>query len=284
MIIAILLILAKLIKHSGLLNKTSTFLKQTSTTMRKISTWAYQNKWKARITMTIAWLMLLALAIFIGTTLRELQFVIPAFVFLIITLIFLITVIRYPFMDEKAHYSATAFYNKRKLCDFILACCSFLMFLVVANEPAILFRSNNDLNAATPASRPSTRDSSARTYQSVQSFTASMKDENGKMLKWKERKKMLRKQIKAIKASSDKSDGEKTALVIVSVLVALGLLSLVASLACNLSCNGAEGAATLVAVGGTALIAILLILVIRGIYGRKKKRIAAAAVDQPAGQ
>jgi hypothetical protein len=54
-----------------------------------------------------------------------------------------------------------------------------------------------------------------------------------------------------------------------SVAVALGLLYLIAALACNLSCAGSDIAAVIVGVGGAGLVIFLLIVVIRKILGRK---------------
>jgi len=56
-----------------------------------------------------------------------------------------------------------------------------------------------------------------------------------------------------------------------AVIVALGLAALVGALACELSCNGSEGAALLVGIGGTALIIFLLIITIRAIKRGKKE-------------
>jgi hypothetical protein len=113
-------------------------------------------------------------------------------------------------------------------------------------------------------------DSSVSTYKPLAAFAASMKNEEGKMLKWKERKQLLKEQVKAIKQAKDMSKGAKAALIILSIMVALGLLALVAALACDLSCGGSDTAALLVAVGGTALIVFLLMLTIKAI--NKKSR------------
>jgi hypothetical protein len=98
-----------------------------------------------------------------------------------------------------------------------------------------------------------------------------MKDANGNLLKWKERKKLLKVQVRAIKQTEDISKGGQIALIVLSCLVALGLVLLVASLACELSCNGSEGAAVIVGLLGTGLIVFLLVLAIRAITGRKRK-------------
>lgn len=99
-----------------------------------------------------------------------------------------------------------------------------------------------------------------------------MKDANGKQLSWKERKKLLKAQVRAIKKADDLSNGAKVALIFLSALVALGLLFLVAALACDLSCSGSGAAAVLVGLAGTALIALLLVVVIRAILGKKRKK------------
>ena len=66
------------------------------------------------------------------------------------------------------------------------------------------------------------------------------------------------------------------------MIVAVGLLSLVASIACSLSCNGLDAAAVLVGIGGTALVVWLLMFVIRRIDGKKrKKRVKTKTIEMP---
>ena len=76
---------------------------------------------------------------------------------------------------------------------------------------------------------------------------------------------MLRKEYK------DATNGERTALIILCILIAIGLLLLVAGLSCNLSCSGSEGAATVVLIFGTGLIIFLLVKVIKRINRGKPK-------------
>ena len=128
------------------------------------------------------------------------------------------------------------------------------------------------LNATALTNSTSPKDSSAKTYKSIATFSASLKNENGKTLKWKERKKLLNEQIKGIKSANDMSEGGKIALIFLSVIVALALLYLVAALACEVWCTGSAAAALLVLLGGTALVIFLLVITIRGINGKKKKK------------
>lgn len=240
--------------------------------MKQLSLWARNHKRKARIAMVFAWLMLTALAIIIGTTLNELSIELPSTVLLTTVALFFAAIFYYPLHSQKSFYGADAFYIKQKSCDLVLAACSFCMTLYVANKPGTLFQHYGNLYAATVIEPSVLKDSTTKTYKSIKDFSSSMKNEDGKMLKWKERKKLLKQQVKAIKTSGDMTNGEKTLLTILSVLVALGLLFLVASLACNLSCNGSEAAAIIVGVGGAGLVVFLLVLAIRGIHGKKKKR------------
>jgi hypothetical protein len=202
--------------------------------MKKLSIWAKNHKWKARIVMVIAWLMLTALAIIIGTTLTGLSIELPSTFLLISVALFLAAIFYYPLRSKKSFYSTDIFYIKQKSCDMVLALCSFCLILYAANKPGTLFQHYGNLYAATVIEPSVLKDSTSKTYKSIKDFSASMKNEDGKMLKWKERKKLLKQQVKAI--------------------------------------NGSEAAAVIVGIGGAGLVVFLLILVIRGIYGKKKKR------------
>lgn len=238
--------------------------------MRKISTWAKAHKWPARITLVISILLLNIAGIITGFLLRELSVIIPGSVFLVIILIYLLAMLSYPARSAKFSYAPGRYYTKQKTRDFILAATAFILFVCISNNNKIVPASFLSLQAATNA-HPS--DSQARTYKPVWKFSASMKDENGKMLKWKERKKLLKEQVRGIKKSSELSKGEKVALTILAVLVALGLLYLVAALACNLSCSGSDAAAVIVGLGGGVLVILLLVVVLRAIYNRKRRKI-----------
>ena len=183
----------------------------------------------------------------------------------------------YPSKDKKRNkLSATTSYIRQKSCDLILAATTFGMLVYLGNHPDRMFQFYPALNATVKNESSLPKDSLTKGYRSVKEFTALMKNENGNDLKWKERKQLLKEQIKGIKKSNDLSDGQKTLLTILSVLVALGLIVLITALACNLSCAGSDAAAVLVGVGGTALIIYLLVITIRSIYGiRKKQKLAA---------
>jgi hypothetical protein len=145
------------------------------------------------------------------------------------------------------------------------------MVLLVGNYHTSDTKIFSTLGAVIPANSTLPDDSTVKTYKSFTAFSESLKDETGKSLKWKEKKKLLKEQVKGIQKAADLSPEGKIALIILSVLVALGLILLVAALACSLSCGGSSGAAILVGLGGTGLVILLLTLAIKGINGKKKK-------------
>ncbi|HRF20009.1 MAG TPA: hypothetical protein PK977_17655, partial [Chitinophagaceae bacterium] len=61
------------------------------------------------------------------------------------------------------------------------------------------------------------KDSSAKTYKSIREFSASIKDKEGKLLKWKERKKLLKEQVRSIKKADNLSKGDKAGLIVLAV-------------------------------------------------------------------
>ena len=105
----------------------------------------------------------------------------------------------------------------------------------------------------------------------ISAFYHSLKDENGKYLKWKERKVLLKQQLRSIRRADEMSKGAKIVLTVLSILVALFLIGLVLALACSLSCDGSVAGAILVGVGGTALVILLFVLAIRAINGHKRR-------------
>jgi hypothetical protein len=112
---------------------------------------------------------------------------------------------------------------------------------------------------------------STKAYKSVEDFKKSLYDESCKPLKLKERKKILKQQVKAIKKDKTISDGGKVGLIILCVLLALILAYGVAALACSLSCAGSDAAAVIVAVLGLGGIVLLTIFLIRSIIRKSKK-------------
>jgi hypothetical protein len=240
--------------------------------MKKISGWAKDHVWSARIIIILSILVINALAIITGVLIRSLGVTVPIPLVLLFACLYAIGFIAYPARELKGKtLSAASFYIRQKSCDLLLVGATFLMIAGLSTRPDRLFRYGQSLYASS-ASTPSLPGDSLRTYKSIPAFIASMKDEKGNTLKWKERKKLLREQVKAIKRSAEPSEGGKIALIILSVIGALLLIYAVAALACSLSCGGSDALAIVVAIGGTALVVWLLLVVIKSITGKKKKK------------
>jgi len=246
--------------------------------MKQISLWAKYHKTSARIIIVFSSLLLLIGGTITGSLLKDLNIILPKELLFAIALIYLIALIYYPVKSIKRKLTGHNFYVRQKKMDCVLIASSFLLMACISNDG---FKPLNAINIFQPAaaSLPSTPGDSLTTkYKSITAFSASLKDANGNSLKWKEKKKQLLHQVKAIRKADELSEGAKIALIILSVIVALGLLALVASLACSISCSGSGAGAILVGVGGTALVVFLLVIAIRAINGKKKMKAEKQAV------
>ncbi|TAL43141.1 MAG: hypothetical protein EPN92_10570 [Chitinophagaceae bacterium] len=237
--------------------------------MRKISFWASRHKWPARFSIVGIYIILNILGIITGLYLSGLNISIPSMIFGIVVLVFLAAALAYP-SKRKNSLTPVAFYRRQKKCDFILVTATFCMIVYIGNHIENPFGNYTVANASRTITTSLPGDSTLKSYKSIGEFSSSLKDKNGKLLKWKERKKILKEQLNEIKKSANISDGGKIALILLSVLVAVGLLYLVAALSCNIACSGADGAAIIVLIVGAGLVGFLLYRVIRSITKKRK--------------
>ncbi|MES1220821.1 MAG: hypothetical protein ABUT20_35300 [Bacteroidota bacterium] len=249
--------------------------------MKKISFWAREHKWLSRILIVLGFVALNATGIVTGILLKDIGVIFSSFVFLSIIIFYLFGILIYPLRSQSSRSAGSRFYKKQKTADVILAASAFLMIVYLSNRPDSLFRFEA-LSSKGAISSSLPKDSAA-TYKPISAFSASLKDKDGKSLKWKEKKKLLKEQIKGIKKAKDMSEGGKVGLIVLSVVVALGLIYLLAALSCSLSCNGSDAAALLVGVGGLALIIFLFIITMKAINHKNKKRKVSEEKISPAG-
>ena len=240
--------------------------------MKKLSVWARNHKNAARLLIIFSFVILTILGLFTGILLADLDLVLSTTTYFLISILFCTGLLRYPPKELRRKYNARTFYIRQKSCDFLLAATTFCLLVVAGQHPEKIFRHFPESQASVIPLPLLVKDSILKKYKSINEFSASMKDQNGKQLKWKERKKLMKQQVRHIKKTTELSGGAKITLIILSVLVALGLVYLVAGLACSLSCSGAEGAAVLLGIGGTGLIIFLLIITIRAITGKKRRK------------
>lgn len=232
--------------------------------MKKISLWAKAHPKQTRLFIVISYLLLNILGIAIGKLLNQLKIELPFFLLEISVVVFILAGLCYPSNNKKRNY----FFHKT--CDSILITTTFFMIIFSGNRYGNITGLITATSFQNEARATSIKDSSRHSYSSLEVFKLSMKDKDGKMLKWKERRKLLKTQVKAIKQSKDLTDAGKIALTIGCVIVALGLLYLVAAGACSLSCSGAEGGAILLGLGGLALVIVLFVIAMKAIHKKKK--------------
>lgn len=240
--------------------------------MRKLSLWAKHHKQAAGLIIISSFILLTFIGYYTGSWMNELAISLPEAVLVMTIFSYIAGVMAYPQRPGSHKTSKTkSFYIRQKICDTGLAVSTFLLIVYLANHPGTFIHSFVPANAVSGNNLVLPKDSSAKSYKTIREFSASIRDKDGNLLKWKERKKLLKEQVRSIKKADNLSKGDKAGLIVLAVIVAIGLAALVGALACELSCNGSEGAALLVGIGGTALIIFLLIITIRAIKKGKKE-------------
>ena len=234
--------------------------------MKKLSFWAHRHPGHARLAIVFALLTVNGLAILTGWLLRQMDVSLPLSLLLTGAGLYAYSLIAYPYKRGRG----ARYYWKQKRMDIGLATASFLMVIYMGNRPEMLFQYSTPFSSALATLPYSTGDSlTKKTYKSPSEFNASIRDENGKLLKWKERKKLLKEQVRAIKNTSGLSRKDQVGLIILSVIVAIGLIILIGALSCSIACGGSGVLAVIVAVGGVALIIFLLLRIIRKLSRRE---------------
>lgn len=236
--------------------------------MYALSIWAKNHKRAARITIISIYVLLHIISLILGNWLTISHITLPASFFYSIALLFFTGVIIYPPLEKKHQYRH--FYIARKTADGILAFSTFLMMIWVANNIETFRFATNEAYAATI--HPVKREAKQPLLKTIFSLKNPLfkllpkVDVNSKVFK------KLKANIHTIRqAYKDTSKGGKIALIILSILVATGLLMLLAGLSCNISCSGSDGLAILVAVLGTALIIFLFVKVLQAINRGPRK-------------
>ena len=232
---------------------------------KQLSFWAREHKWPSRFIIVFSFIAMNLLAIITGSLFNDLNINFSTWFLVLSILVFGIVWLKYP----KKRQDRSSTYAFKKTCDAILIGTTFLMFMYFGNRQTTPF--DSQILFASSVSNSSLPKDSTKTIKSVEEFRKSLYNESGKSLKWKERKKLLKQQVKAIKKDKEMSDGGKVGLIILCVLLALVLAYGVAALSCSLSCSGSEGAATVVAILGLAGIVLLTFFVIRSITRKSKK-------------
>jgi len=239
--------------------------------MKEISLWARSHKWKARISIVLILILLNCLGFVTGHLLRQLDILLSTIFLMSLIGVYLSAICLYPTKHEKGtRFSRQQFYIRQKTCDIVLAASAFGMAIFFGNQPEKIFTASS--LQATVINPSTSKKDSATGFKTIKEFSASMKDANGKYLKWKERRKLLRDQLRNIKEAKGLSAADRAVLTVLCIAAALLLSYLIAGLSCELSCSGADAAALMVLLGGSALVIFLSVLAFRAIYKGKRKQ------------
>jgi hypothetical protein len=241
--------------------------------MKQISFWAKEHPWTSRLVIITCYVGLNITGIITGHLLNELSVNFSPLFLFIVVILFLAGFMAYPSHLLKGKtLSKEAFYVRQKSCDFILMCTTFLMIVYYGNHQndlpfSTMSQAAIQSNPITPTEKTNTK-----AYKSFDEFRTSMKNKEGKLLKWKERKKLLKSQVSAIKKAPELSKEMKFLLTLLCILAANALIYLALGLGCSLACSGAPGLGLLVMYGGLTGIIFLFIWAYRAIWGKKKKK------------
>ena len=239
--------------------------------MKSISFWAKKHIWQSRLLIVVIYILLNGIGLSTGKLLNDINVTLPGLYFIVCVIITVILCIGYSSTNVMAARLFTRYF-RRKFFDFALGLITFLMIIYSGNNYKILFINNEAVNAF--SIHHLSKDSTLYYNPLIQNFIASIKNMDVSKLSLKEKKRIIKHQIKTIKHDKDISEGNKTLLIILSVIIALGLLFGLAGLSCSLSCSGSEALAIIVGIGGTFLIIFFLIRIIKRItnsHVKKKK-------------
>ena len=230
--------------------------------MIKLSYWARDHRSMARILLIGCFLLLYATGLFAGAQLRALSIQFGIYFLIAVIVAYACFYFYYPYTKARETLGKNRYYQRIRTARIGLTVCLFALILFAGNRPEKVQPFSlviSEAKAILPA-----KDSPSVKYWTASEFRAQMKDANGKKLKLKERKNLLKKQLTAIQESSE-SNGSKALLIALSVIVALGAGFGILALSCSLSCGGQGGLAAVVLIGGTTLIVFGLIKIIRHI-------------------
>jgi len=252
-------------------------------TLKKTTQWARNNPISARVIIAIATILSVFLHYYWGIYLFAYDILLPysfaiGFIVLGITGAFF-----YPIKKHNKGIFAYT-YRKQKSLDFLIFVCGGLLVMYLGNQRATKVFAETHVQLNMSQAEDIHHDTKL-VHLAVSSPTGSAEKPSGtfsrkelrKQLKIqiKQVKKVIKAEIKHLKEQRKKGErgtGINVLLSILAVAVALGLGTLVAALACSLSCNGNELAGTVVLIIGWAGILTLLFFVIKKIFAQDSTR------------
>ncbi len=230
--------------------------------MRKLALWAKYHLWYARISVIFLHLLLGLLAYILSNLVTVTADTQEGLLYGAVLLFLVLLPV----------YGLKKTFLYRKVCDFLIALCSFVVLFCFNSKyynPSGLYQ--NTYATSTSDVKPK------RKLPTAEEVLASLKYRDKSTLTRKEKrvlKQEFKKQLKIYviqKIKGKKEDSNKTLYIILTIIGALGVLALVASISCNLSCNGMESAAAVVVILGIIGVALGAYFIIRRISRGPRK-------------
>ena len=239
--------------------------------MYKLSCWASEHRFAARVLICFLHCLLWALAYYVlSHDLVDPFFGTPAFLTLLTSTIAAIIFFYQLVTRFRPSFSRHTFYMYRKTADFLICATSWLLLIGVMSSYDSQ-QTGNLYGAVTMGIR--TADPSA------QEILNSLSYRDRKSLTFRE-KRILKKELKrqvanyASAAMKGNKKGMNAAVqIILTIIAAIGVFILIASLACSLSCSGNDVAAVMLLVLGLAVIILIVSASLKGIKKRKRQGI-----------
>jgi hypothetical protein len=214
--------------------------------MLQISFWARKHVWTTRLIIIFLIYPLLNISgWFLGDLLALKGIIINQTWGYILSFIILFLFLIYPYKADKKH--SRHYYAWKKTTEVLMICTTFCFILLRGNS----FNSENRTNVIVKTGYASAIEKSV--------------EPSSKKLE-KEKKNFIKKFVKNIRNKyKNASKRDKTGMIIVAILVALGLIFLLGVLSCSIACGGAEGLAYAIFFIGLGAIIFGLVRVIKRI-------------------
>jgi hypothetical protein len=225
-----------------------TFLKSRA---QRLSYWAKENKWKARLILVAAKIGTAIVCLHAGRDLLSSGMVVPEHVRLIGAGIFASAASFYPIRNS---IGGSSNYLSRKLHDAALFTSGALLMIYAGNHYDVKIQQQEFINAESHVSVKSSESVFSFAHETIQ---------------------VVKTKVKA-PLQEPKKERSKTDKIILTCLVILGFMALtfgLGALACNISCGGSEAIAVAVFIAGSGVIIWGLIASIRAIHRPRRSKI-----------
>lgn len=245
--------------------------------MKKISLWASQHVWQARLLIAVLHVVLITLALTMGILMYMEDIRVPGRVMVITQVVAVLAFILYP-VRKRAGYLIRYSYRMQKRFDIVLLLCGAVLFAGWSNHLAFepLARHQITPHARTVVHRTDMPSASKDRRQERKELRSQLRT-------WKEEIKQELKSIKNYRLRHHEVKrqgfGLKTLGMLGVILAGIVALRWISALSCSLSCSGYGAAGALVFIVGIIAIVLISVLAIRLIEGQRRQSIPEPVPD-----